>query len=137
MSNNIARDPPFCLSSQNQILKVTYLFSWYHSFPHSKLSMLCTWSKRWIAASVANAIAVNPNGIKAFLADVLSTFFIKGNPGFSKRSKILAKNYPDCFILCNRVFNNFILADGPIAKALQSLENCALVNKNLFWKLFP
>ena len=28
-------------------------------------------------------------------------------------------------------FDNFILADEPFVKALQSLETCVLVNKNL------
>ena len=32
----------------------------------------------WLAASVADAAAVNPNGIKTLLASVFSTFFIKG-----------------------------------------------------------
>ena len=38
-----------------------------------------------IAASVANATAVKPNGIKTLLANDLSTFSIKGNPVFSNR----------------------------------------------------
>ena len=33
-----------------------------------------------IPASPANAAAVNPNGIKTFLANGLITFFIKGSP---------------------------------------------------------
>ena len=36
----------------------------------------------WIAASVVDAAAVNPNGIKALLAKGLSTFPIKSNPVF-------------------------------------------------------
>ena len=47
----------------------------------------------------------------------------------------LPKNYPDCPILCNRVFDNFILADELFAKALQNLQTCVLVNNNLFGKL--
>ena len=53
----------------------------------------------WIAASVADADAVNPNGIKTVLANGLSTFPIKGNPVFSDDSKSLPKNPPDCPIL--------------------------------------
>ena len=41
----------------------------------------------WIAASVANAATVNPNGIKTLLANGLSTFHIKGNPVFSNGPK--------------------------------------------------
>ena len=39
-----------------------------------------------IAASVANASAVNSNVIKTLLANGLSTFSIKGNPAFSNDS---------------------------------------------------
>ena len=64
----------------------------------------------WIAASVADAAAVNPNGIKMLLAYGLSTSPIKGNPFFRNVSKILPKNTPDWTILCNWVFDNFVLA---------------------------
>ena len=37
----------------------------------------------WIAASVTDAAAVNPNGNKTLLANGLSTFPIKGNPVFN------------------------------------------------------
>ena len=37
----------------------------------------------WIAASVAAAAAVNPDGIKTLFAYDLNTFRIKGNPVFS------------------------------------------------------
>ena len=38
----------------------------------------------WIAESVADAAAAaNPNGIKTLLANVFSTFSIKGQPLFS------------------------------------------------------
>ena len=39
------------------------------------------------------------NGIK---------FFIKGSPVFSSGPKSLLTNTPDCPILCNLVFDNFI-----------------------------
>ena len=90
----------------------------------------------WIAASVADAAAVNPNGIKTLLANGLSTFPIKGNPVFSNGPKSLPKNPPDCPILCNWAFGNFILAYEPLEKALRSFETCALVNNNLCRKLF-
>ena len=93
----------------------------------------------WIAPSVAAAAAataaVNPNVIKTVLADGLSTFSIKGNPGFSNGPKSLPRNRPDFHILCNLVFDNFILADELFAKALQSLETCVWVNNNLCGKL--
>ena len=41
----------------------------------------------WIAASVADAAAVNPNGIKTLLANRLSTFPIKCKPVFSNGPK--------------------------------------------------
>ena len=47
----------------------------------------------WIATSVADAAAVNSYGIKALLANGLSTFTIKGNPVFSNGPKILPKKF--------------------------------------------
>ena len=84
-----------------------------------------------MAASVADAAAINPNGIKTLLANGLSTFPIKGNPVFSNGPTSLPKNHPDCPILSNLVFDNFILAEELFAKALQSLKTCVLVSKNL------
>ena len=51
-----------------------------------------------IPASIADADAVNPYGIKTLLASGLSTFFIKGNPVFSNGHRSLPKNPPDCLI---------------------------------------
>ena len=74
--------------------------------------------------------------MKTLLANGLSTFPIKGNPLFSNTPKGLNKNPPDCAILENWVFENFILADETFKKALRSLETCVLVNNSLFEKLF-
>ena len=90
----------------------------------------------WIAASVADAAAVNRNGIKTILACVLSTFFIKDKPVFSTGPKSLPKNPPDGPALCNRVFDDCILDDEPLTKAFQTLKTCVLVNSNLHGKLF-
>ena len=54
------------------------------------------------------------------LANGLSTFFIIGNPGFSNDPKRLPENPLDCPVLCNSVFDNFILAEEPFAKDLRS-----------------
>ena len=48
----------------------------------------------WIAESVADIAAVNPNGIKTRLANDFHTFFIKGNPVLSNGPKILRKIPP-------------------------------------------
>ena len=90
----------------------------------------------WIDSFVAYTAAVNPNNIKAILANGLSRFPIKGNPVFSDGPKILPRNPLDCFILRNWVFDNFILADEPFAKALRRFETCLLVNNNLWEELF-
>ena len=42
---------------------------------------------------------------------------------------------PNCITLDNGVFENFILADAPFAKALQILETCVSVNNSLCGKL--
>ena len=89
----------------------------------------------WIAASVADAAAANPNGIKTLFANNLSTFPIKGNPVFSIGLKSLPKTSDDCHILHSWVLENFILADEPFAKALQIFENFVLLNNNLCGKL--
>ena len=66
----------------------------------------------------------------------MNTFFIKENSLFSNCPTILPKNRPDCTLLCNWVFENFVLADKPSWKALQSFESYVLANKNLCGKLF-
>ena len=90
----------------------------------------------WIAAPVADAGAVNPNGIKTLLANGLSTFPIKGNPVFNNGPKSLPNNPPDCRILSNWAFDTFILADELFTKVLRSLKTCVLVNTDLWRKLF-
>ena len=66
-----------------------------------------------------------------FFSSGLSTFFIKSNLVFSNGSKSLLKNPLDCSILCDWVFDNFILAEELSAKALRSFETCVLVNNSL------
>ena len=90
----------------------------------------------WIVASVADAAADNPSGIKTLLANGVSTFPIKGNPVFNNGPKSLPKNPPDFPILCNSIFDNFMFAYKPFAKALRSFEICVLVNNSLCGKLF-
>ena len=48
--------------------------------------------------TVADAAAVNPNGIKTSLANGLNIFFIKGNLIFSNGPKSLPKNLLACTI---------------------------------------
>ena len=48
---------------------------------------------------MAEATAVNLNGIKTRLAIGLSTCFIKGKPVFIDGFKSLTRNSPDCVIL--------------------------------------
>ena len=90
----------------------------------------------WIAASVADTLAGNPNCIKTLSANRLNRFFIKSNSVLSNGSKIVPKNPLDCPISCNWVFDDFKLADKQFAKASGSFETCALVNNNLCGKLF-
>ena len=84
--------------------------------------------------NIADAAAINPNDIKILLANVLSTFLIKGDPVFSNGLKCLTRNPHDCFILCNWDFDNFISVDILLAKALRSFETCVLVNNDLCGK---
>ena len=75
-----------------------------------------------IPAFVADDAAVNCNDIKTLLASGFNTFFIIGEQFFSNGSKSLPKTPPDCPILCNWVFDNFILADILFGKASRNLE---------------
>ena len=88
----------------------------------------------WIAASIADTAAVIPNGIETLLVNDLSAFPIKGKRVVSNGHKSLPKNRPDYRILCNWVFDNFILAEELFAKALWSLKTCVLINNNLWGK---
>ena len=56
-----------------------------------------------VASVAAAAAAVNPNGIKTFLASGLSIFLIKGNQISSNGPESLPNNSRDCLVLCNRV----------------------------------
>ena len=87
----------------------------------------------WIAASVPDATVVNPNGIKSLLAS--AEHFLR-KLAFHNAPKNLPKNPPDYHVLCNWVFDSFILAEELFAKALRDLETCVLVNNNLSGKLF-
>ena len=51
-----------------------------------------------IPASATDAATVNPNGIKAFLANGWSIFLINGKPVFSNGSRNLPINPPNCTI---------------------------------------
>ena len=73
--------------------------------------------------------------LKILLANGFSTFFAKGKPVFSNAPRILPKNCPDCPILDNWFFDNYILADKPSEKALRGFETCVLVNNDLCGKL--
>ena len=73
-------------------------------------------------ADVVDAAAINLNNMKTLLAYDLSTFPIKGIPIFSNGPKTLPKNSPDCPILCNWVFDNFMLAEELFAKASPNPE---------------
>ena len=54
-----------------------------------------------MAASIAHAAAINPNGIKRILVNDLSIFLIKSPPFFSIGPKSLPTNHADWPILCN------------------------------------
>ena len=64
-------------------------------------ALLSLKDKYQIQTSLADNAAVNPNGIKELLANVLTTFFIKDNPAFSNGPKSLPKSPPECPVLCN------------------------------------
>ena len=150
MPNNILKNLPFCSFASFLIVLITpsinnpdssselttFMISFISLFESTNVVMADPNIFLWIAASVADATAVNPNGTKTLLANSLSTFPIKDNSGFGNGPKGLPKNPPDCPILCNWVFDNFVLAEKLFEKALRSLETCVLVNNSLSGKLF-
>ena len=88
-----------------------------------------------IVTSVADIAASHHYGIKTLLANGFSKFFVKHKPVFCNIPRNLPKNPTDWLILDNWVFDEFILAEEPFAKALPILETCVLVNYNLCRKL--
>ena len=90
----------------------------------------------WIGLSLADATAVNPNGIKTLLVNCLSKFSIKEKSIFSNVLRSLPENPPGFPMLESWVFNYFRLADeSSLKKSLQSLEICVLVNNDICRKL--
>ena len=89
----------------------------------------------YITAPAADAAAVNPKGIKTFLANGLITFFISGYPVFSNGPRSQPRNPPDYIILDIWVFDNLISFDDLSAKALRKFTTWLLVNNNLWGKL--
>ena len=55
---------------------------------------------------------------------------------FRNGHKSLRRNSPNCPILCNWGFDDFILAEKLFAKSLWNLKICVLVNNNVCRKLF-
>ena len=88
-----------------------------------------------IPASAADAVAVNPRGMKTLLANSLITFLINGNPVFSNGPSNLPRNTPGFIILDNWVFDNFISVDKWFEKAVRRFATCLLVNNNLWGQL--
>ena len=146
MPNNILKNPPFWCFASFLIVSLTHFINnpdstrdWIIFMVSLEIINVVVPDPNifsWIAASAADAAAVNPNGIKTLLANGLILFRSKGNPAVSNGPKILLQNHPDCPILCNWVFDKFISAEGLLAKALRSLETCVLVNNKLCRKVF-
>ena len=103
MANNIPRNPTFCSFALFLIVLLTYFINKPDS-PSDLIVFVILFISSleivnvvlpdpniflWIAASVSDATAVNPNGIKVLLASGLSTFPIKDNQVFSSEPKSL------------------------------------------------
>ena len=84
----------------------------------------------WIPASVSDAAAVNPNGIKTLLANGLITFFIVGNPVFNNGPRSLPRNHPDLIILDISALLSFIPVGILFSIAFLSLVVCLIVSNN-------
>ena len=73
------------------VVVLLYLGKAKGRLPDSKI-FLC------IKASVTDAAAVNPNGIKTLIVNGLIAFFIHGNPVFNNGPRSLPINLPDFII---------------------------------------
>ena len=71
-----------------------------------------------IQASAVDVAAVNRNGIKTLLVNVLITFFINSSPVFNNELRSLPRNPAHCIILEKLVFNNLLSIDELFAKTL-------------------
>ena len=76
-----------------------------------------------IPAFAADAVAVNPNGTRALLANGCITLFINGN---RHGPKSLPRNPPNCVILDNCVFDNFMSVDVWLAKNFIKICNLSV-----------
>lgn len=83
-----------------------------------------SWILFSVAAFVPDVYFVNSNGIRTMLANISSTFFIKGNLVSNDGLRSLPRNSPDCTILESSNFDNCILADGLFEKSLGSFQTC-------------
>ena len=106
MPNNIPWNPPFFCFASFVIFSLTPFINQLNSSSDwtifvisfvSSLKIIYVISPDpniflWIVASVADAAAVIPNGIKTILANGLSQFAFKGNPVFSNVPKSLPRN---------------------------------------------
>ena len=87
----------------------------------------------WIAATVADAAIVHPNGIRTLLANGVSPFFINGKSAFINGANSIPRNSPNCTILDKCVFDNFSLAYESIKKSKHWFHLCAFT---FDWYLF-
>ena len=69
------------------------------------------------------------------LANISSTFFIKGNLVSNDGLRSLPRNSPDCTILESSNFDNCILADGLFEKSSGSFQTCLSVSNNFCEKI--
>ena len=76
-----------------------------------------------ITVSVSDAAIIKSNGTKSLLANCLSIFAIKGKPNFSNGPRSLPRNLPAFTVLGSWVFEKFVLADEPFAKAYKTFSN--------------
>ena len=147
--DNVLRNRPFCYFASFLIVSLTpfinnsdssrdltiFIISFISSLEINSVVKPDPNISWWIIAPVADAAAVNPNGIKTLLANGLSIFPIKFNPVLNNGPISLFKNSSDFTMLCSWVDDIFILAEELFGKPLQSFETNVLVNDYLRGKL--
>ena len=71
---------PFISKPDSSSDSTIYVISFKSSFENTNVVVPEPYIFYWIAASVAEGVAVNPNGTKTILANGASTLFINGKP---------------------------------------------------------
>ena len=85
------------------IFMTNFFIHYFHFFVWDYQYSQYPWVFLWIAATISDAAAINPNVMETSLANDVTTFFIKGKPTFINESRTLPKNPHFLVISFNKI----------------------------------